>query len=1050
MKMNQGAFRSLFCGLCVQVVLALGRSSTNAVESQTTVFQDDFASAALFVEHFRPDSPVNWKVREGVLQTEKGGSAKANVNLNNSCRVEADVSLDVESVREGGFAGVNVGGCLFLLQPRGFWNVYREKGEKKSRGSFTKANVESGKLYHFAITRRTMNGGFAYKWEVDGEVISEFVHLNPEDDQIANFSLNAWRAGGSYDNLAVHALEAGAISNNTLRNGSFEYLQDGLPLYWMPGLNLDDLVSTYKNHENYWNTVSVDPKHPLSGKYALRIETNAQVPINGFKSFDTSVNKALPFTYSIWLKSDRSGVPAVMTIHEKWGKQHTKEIEIDTEWKKYSFTLSQTDKSEIWAGLRIAKASVIWADDAQVESGNATGEFRPSSADERIGKTDEWKSTEYQIPKGSPTLDGKIGQDWANALTLGDFRIVNSEEEPIQKTSAFLLHDENNLYIGFSCFEKNTEALSSGDSETLGKIAAGDCVEVFLDNTGEKRRFYHLFVNPDGGKLLIDPNLKQTWNPEWQVATEKHSNRWDVEIKIPFKTLADSRSEWGINLGRHEPRDKHNSCTSRVGPKFFSDVSRYDRFVLSPEAKLSDTGRQLSQKGSKMPAVYMERNFYMKEPIANVIAPDLRDGEKVTLAIKTADGKVIHSNSVRAKGGKKQFTLPISDLSNGNYRVEVEAEGRRIGTTTLVKLPFRENAVQIDQKRLAVLDKGKPYFVFAPFFQIWATPSAADGRNPSLEKTESIIKYLAGAKMKTVCMLVGLNRPNIDYPDYVEQLLNICDREGVKAILWTPEHPSLGSVVERVQPHQALLAWMLWDEPELSEPEAEVAALHDKFKHSEPYHPLIMNNTIVGIPSRFAGLNTDIISHDDYIANKPDRTVREILENANSLWSASRELRKPAFIFLEGANFQNHYREVTAGELVAQTYGSIIGGASGLWYFFGIPVGKESWEAYKRTNSEILGLSNVIFSDEEAPIISSNHASVITTTRKHNGKIYLITTNTENRTVNAKFRIPAGLGEASVLFEHRKVVRKNGFLEDEYGPHSRRVYVFDASAQNDT
>lgn len=1048
--MMRSSFRCLLFGVCMLAIMAIAYSTNNDnTESQTTVFQDDFSTPALFVEHFRPDSPANWKVGEGVIRTGKGGSAKANVELSDSCRVEADVSIDPESVGEGGFAGINVGGCLFLLQPRGFWNVYREKGETKSRGSWTKSNIEPGKMYHFSITRRVMTGGYAYEWEVDGEQIANFVHLNPEQDEVSSLSLTAWRAGAAFDDLAAHVLESGAASSNTLRNGSFEHLQDGLPLYWMPGLNLDDLVGTYQNHENFWSSVAIDPSHSRSGKHALRIEVNAQVPRNGIKSFDTSINKDLPFTFSIWLKADRAGVPAVMTIHEKWGKLHTKEIEVDTEWKKYSFSLKGAEKSEIWAGVQILTPSILWADDAQVESGSETGEFRPSAGDSRIGRTEKWQSAEYEIPKGTPQIDGEIGGDWEGAFELRDFQIVNSDKEPQQKTTARLLHDAENLYISFSCAEGDAGAMVAGDPETIGKIAAGDCVEVFLDNTGEKKKFHHLFVNPEGGKLLIDPNFKQIRNPEWQVVTSKHEDRWEVEIKIPFRTLSDSRSKWGINLGRHEPRSNENSCTSRVGPKFFSDVAHYDSFALSPETKLEDSGERTARKSPKEPAVFMERNFYMQEPAANVVASGLREGDKVSIAIKTADGKTVCNSLARANSEKDLLAIPIGGLSAGNYRVEVAAGGKEIGATTLIKLPFRENAIQIDQKKLAVLDKGNPYFVFAPFFQVWATPFAPDGENPSLEKTGKIVKYLAAAKMKTVCMLVGLNRPNINYPDYVEQLLNICDREGVKAILWMPEDASLESVVERVRNHRALLAWMLWDEPELSHSEAEVAASHDKFRQAEPYHPLIMNNTIVGIPSRFAGLNTDIISQDDYIANKPDRTVREILENADALWSTSRELRKPALIFLEGANFQNHYRETTAGELVAQTYGSIIGGASGVWYFFGIPVGKAAWEAYKRTNSEILGLTEVIFSDEKVPAIPSNHASVLTTTRRHNGKIYLITVNIEDRPVSARFRIPSGLGEAKVLFEERKAAPKDGFLEEEYGPHSRRIYVFDAPNQND-
>ncbi|MFV0416416.1 MAG: carbohydrate-binding family 9-like protein, partial [Chthoniobacterales bacterium] len=216
-----------------------------------------------------------------------------------------------------------------------------------------------------------------------------------------------------------------------------------------------------------------------------------------------------------------------------------------------------------------------------------------SVADTRIGKKKESAPVKnHVVPAGSPSTD----KGWKDALVLENFTLIPPGGTPKQKTVARLLSDKENLYLQFSCYEKDMEALQPGDEKVLGKIATGDCVEVFLDVTGEKKRFYHLFVNPDGGKLLLDPKMKTVENPDWQVTTSKHDDRWDVDIRIPFASLEGARTQWGINLARHNPHDKENSCTALVVDKNFSDVARYDQFAFPAGSALSASGKAVAKE----------------------------------------------------------------------------------------------------------------------------------------------------------------------------------------------------------------------------------------------------------------------------------------------------------------------------------------------------------------------------------------------------------------------------------------------------------------------
>ncbi|MFV0416415.1 MAG: hypothetical protein ACK5NG_08635 [Chthoniobacterales bacterium] len=426
---------------------------------------------------------------------------------------------------------------------------------------------------------------------------------------------------------------------------------------------------------------------------------------------------------------------------------------------------------------------------------------------------------------------------------------------------------------------------------------------------------------------------------------------------------------------------------------------------------------------------------------------NLQDARDVKLTLKSADGKTLSSRTEKAGAGKNRFVFPIKDLPNGNYLVEVEG----LGSAPLLKYPYQAAAVQIDMDRLCLLVDGKPYYVFAPLVIPRNTvPKTEKEMIAPMEKFEATVQYLADAGMKTIAIHLKAEDESGDNSAYLKRMLDFCQEKGIKMIAWITNSKTLWKgkaylpLLESVQDHPALLTWMLFDEPELGIKEEDVAWAHEEFKKDKaPYRPLLINHTVVGIPSRYAGLNVDIISHDDYITNKVDRSVEGILDGVTILTDVAKEMRKPALFFMTGANFQNHYRETTAGELVAQTYGSVIDGVAGTWYFFGIPVGKKAWDVYQQTNAEMLALTDVIFSAEEVAEIASEQNAVMAATRKHEGKTYLITTNIEDNPVTGKLRLPEGVKEVEVLFEDRKVEVKDGVLQDKYEPYSRHVYVFE-------
>ena len=68
------------------------------------------------------------------------------------------------------------------------------------------------------------------------------------------------------------------------------------------------------------------------------------------------------------------------------------------------------------------------------------------------------------------------------------------------------------------------------------------------------------------------------------------------------------------------------------------------------------------------------------------------------------------------------------------------------------------------------------------------------------------------------------------------------------------------------------------DEPELYKKSEWTRAWLEKVKAFYPYAPVQMNNTVMGVPSKYADLKTDILMLDDYLTNNEGRTVESVVK----------------------------------------------------------------------------------------------------------------------------------------------------------------------------
>ena len=220
--------------------------------------------------------------------------------------------------------------------------------------------------------------------------------------------------------------------------------------------------------------------------------------------------------------------------------------------------------------------------------------------------------------RGPISVDGSLDEpDWS-AVYPSDSFFVFREGRKIADTptQARLLHDDDAVYVGFSCWLPGDGEPFAQERERDGLVLQDDAVEVFLAPPALDGGYVHLMVNALGS--LRDQLATATKNeagvttferdPEWnaagvQVAATQHEGRWDVEIAIPLSDLGAEGvgAGWTANLTReyHSGRETHEfSSILPSGIDDFHDRASFRRVNFTdaefaatpPEVELAAAG----------------------------------------------------------------------------------------------------------------------------------------------------------------------------------------------------------------------------------------------------------------------------------------------------------------------------------------------------------------------------------------------------------------------------------------------------------------------------
>lgn len=166
-----------------------------------------------------------------------------------------------------------------------------------------------------------------------------------------------------------------------------------------------------------------------------------------------------------------------------------------------------------------------------------------------------------------PKIDGKLNDEcWKSGDWAGGFvqQVPLQGKKASQDTEVKILYDNNNIYVGFKCYDKQPEGIRPILSRRDESV--GDAVGIAFDSYHDKRTAYEFDVDASGQKIdlvhLGASNLDYNWDAVWDGKASVGDSVWYAEMQIPFSQIHFSPGEnqvWGMHIWRWIDRFQEES-----------------------------------------------------------------------------------------------------------------------------------------------------------------------------------------------------------------------------------------------------------------------------------------------------------------------------------------------------------------------------------------------------------------------------------------------------------------------------------------------------------
>ena len=310
------------------------------------------------------------------------------------------------------------------------------------------------------------------------------------------------------------------------------------------------------------------------------------------------------YSLSFWLRANTPARASVALLvlgglgegEEVIEIQSREWVDVVPEWHRYSTSATVDDRGQYVVARCIVQLHTpnvsLSIDDATLVLENA------ETTDDALHPTHSVGCVRTTVP---PVLDGRLDDAcWVRAGVAGGFtNTTNSPtHKPSQQTEVYLLHDDENLYVAYRCFESEFDSVKA---EKTGRDAQGlwgdDCIELYLippDSAFPETPivgtdYYYLVVNSIGTQSdNVGQHDVDQWTGNWVARTAREGDAWTVEIQIPLAVVDSRPAEgalWKVNFTRSQKRLRENSSWAPI-PVRFHDPSRFaDMYFVNDQGQ---------------------------------------------------------------------------------------------------------------------------------------------------------------------------------------------------------------------------------------------------------------------------------------------------------------------------------------------------------------------------------------------------------------------------------------------------------------------------------
>ena len=166
----------------------------------------------------------------------------------------------------------------------------------------------------------------------------------------------------------------------------------------------------------------------------------------------------------------------------------------------------------------------------------------------------------FRLP-GPLRVDGQLDEAvYRDVPAISEFIMAEprSGGPPSQKTEAWVLFDDEAIYVSVRCWESNLAGMIADEMRRDNiNITQQEFVGFGLDPFHDRRNGLVFNVTPLGafmdGQVTDDRAYNGDWNPVWQMRSGRFDGGWTVEARVPFKSLRYRGGEvqvWGFELRR--------------------------------------------------------------------------------------------------------------------------------------------------------------------------------------------------------------------------------------------------------------------------------------------------------------------------------------------------------------------------------------------------------------------------------------------------------------------------------------------------------------------